>query len=195
MEISYVFQILTLLVSICILVLNILFSRMEKSREYLLENITKQRNYDMLKMREISATICALTDVVTIKKKVSETDYLETLIFESKNLDFLLKRYYKEDREVIEIKNRLVNSVISYCTNRESCDILQVQIYNKLFEKVAELFNYTAWQCIKEQAIGKRITTTEFSILYIKYRTLYLSLEDEIALKNMNMVYSTNVTI
>ena len=51
MEISYIFQILTLLVSICILVLNILFSRIEKSREYLLENITKQRNYDMLKMR------------------------------------------------------------------------------------------------------------------------------------------------
>lgn len=85
--------------------------------------------------------------------------------------------------------------MISYCTNRESRNILQVQIYNKLFEKVAELFNYTAWQCIKEQAIGKRITTTEFSILYIKCRTLYLSLEDEVVLKNMNIVYSTNVTI
>lgn len=69
MEISYIFQILTLLVSICILVLNILFSRIEKSREYLLENITKQRNYDMLKMREISAEICALTDVEIIEKK------------------------------------------------------------------------------------------------------------------------------
>ena len=66
MEISYIFQILTLLVSICILVLNILFSRIEKSREYLLENITKQRNYDMLKMREISSEICALTDVEII---------------------------------------------------------------------------------------------------------------------------------
>lgn len=176
MEISYIFQILTLLVSICILVLNILFSRIEKSREYLLENITKQRNYDMLKMREISAEICALTDVEIIEKKVCEVDYLEKLILDSKHIDFLLKRYYKEDREVIEVKDKLVNSVINYCNDREPRNILQIQKYNKLFNKIAELFNYTAWQCIKEQAIGKRITTTEFSTLYIKYRTQYLSL-------------------
>ena len=182
MEISYIFQILTLLVSICILVLNILFSRIEKSREYLLENITKQRNYDMLKMREISAEICALTDVEIIEKKVCEVDYLEKLILDSKHIDFLLKRYHKEDREVIEVKDKLVNSVINYCNDREPRNILQIQKYNKLFNKIAELFNYTAWQCIKEQAIGKRITTTEFSTLYIKYRTQYLSLEDEMML-------------
>ena len=73
MEISYIFQILTLLVSICILVLNILFSRIEKSREYLLENITKQRNYDMLKMREISAaklpSVLLPEKIVTVMKK------------------------------------------------------------------------------------------------------------------------------
>lgn len=185
MEISYIIQILTLVVSVCILILNIVFSRMEKSREYLLENITKQRNYDMLKMREISASICALTDAVLIEQRVNEENYLETLISESKKMDFLLKRYYKEDREVIDVKNKLINCIINYYDNKDADNIIHIQEYNRLFNKIAELFNYTAWQCVKEQATGKRITTVEFSMLYDKYRTKYLCPEDEVYLNNV----------
>ena len=191
MEISYVIQISTLLVSILILVLNLVFHRKEKSREYVLENLIKQRTNDMKEMRNISATICMLTDVALVKQKVNDVSFLETLILEGKKMDFLLKRYYKEDLEVINIKDWLINSIVNYCNNKKSINITQIQEYNRLFNRIAELFNFTAWQCIKEQASGKKIlTTTEFKVLYKKYRTNYLSPEDEICIKNILPSYS-----
>jgi hypothetical protein len=181
-----IIQISTLIVSVCVLVLNIVFSRIEKSREYFLGNVTKQRICDMLEMRKISATICMLTNATLVKQKVNDVSFQETLIIESKKMDFLLKRYYKEDREVIDIKEWLINYVVNYCNNTENSSITQIQESNKLFNKIAELFNYTAWQCIKAQATGEKfITTTEFSVLYTKYRTNYLTTEDEICIKNI----------
>jgi len=191
-KLTFFLQISTLLAAICTLIINIVFYRTENTKTHILETITKQRNYDMLKMREISAKICMLTDKALLDKKIKEEKYLETLILESKKIDFLLKRQYDEDREVIAIKDKLINYVVNYCNNK--IDVGQIMKYNKLFSRISELYIYAGWQCIKRQAKGKINTTTTFKKLHKKFRYRYLSIEDDIASKIINQTYFMNGT-
>ena len=125
---------------------------------------------------------------LTLKKALELSNYRVITAIDGKEaFDILLN--HKIDFCVIDLNMPNINGyeLIMLMKGNENLKdipfIVVSALDNKeLFNKIAELFNYTAWQCIKEQAIGKRITTTEFSTLYIKYRTQYLSLEDEMML-------------
>lgn len=158
-----------------------------KLKQFRIENVTKQRINDFLEIKRISAEICTMTEIQVIKRIKGDID-LQKLILESKKMDFLFKMKYEQDRQVIEIKNALIDSVQNYLDSKNDVDIDNIRLYNKLFSKIVELFTYTSWQLIKQQVKKGIINSTdEFCLIFFdkKVRANYLSEDDETLITNI----------
>lgn len=158
-----------------------------KLKQFRIENVTKQRIDDFLEIKRISAEICTMTEIQVIKGIKGDID-LQKLILESKKMDFLFKMKYKQDRQVIEIKNALIDSVQIYWDSKNEVDIDNIRLYNKLFSKIVELFTYTSWQLIKQQVKEGIINSTdEFCLIFFdkEVRANYLSEDDEALINNI----------
>lgn len=109
---EYVLDSLTLVVSLIVLTFNIAFSRRENTRKFLIDNVIRQRNADMLEMRKETARFATLSDKNIVALRSKDENYLQETMLCSKAINHLLKRKYKEDKQVLAIKDILMTSIM-----------------------------------------------------------------------------------
>ncbi len=177
--VSYILDSLTLVVSLVVLILNILFSKRENSRKLLVENVIHQRNFDMLELRNQTAQLSTLSDINIVLRRIKDNNYLEELIHCSKEINHILKRQYSEDKKILIIKECLISQIIEFYNNNDNNSLYEISKLNTIFGKITELYVFCAWQCIKIQGTGeRRLGSTDFGNLFIKYQKSYLNAED-----------------
>lgn len=177
--INYILDSLTLIVSLVVLTLNILFSRRENSRRFLIDNVIHQRNADMLELRKQTAQFSTLSDYNVVLKRIGENGYLQEVVLCSKSINHLLKRQYTEDKKVLIIKENLVSKIMAFSECSDKKLLREIEKLNVLFGKITELYVFCAWQCIKIQGTGeKRLGSSDFGDLFLKYQSGYLDDED-----------------
>ena len=177
--INYVLDSLTLIVSLVVLAFNIIFSKRENTRRFLIDNVIHQRNADMLELRKLTAQFSTLSDINIVKKRIGEECYLNEVVSCSKNINHILKRQYEEDKKVLKIKEHLVTKIIDFYNSKQLNLLDEIDKLNLLFGKVTELYVFCAWQCIKIQGTGeKRLESNDFGMLFIKYKQSYLNEDD-----------------
>ena len=183
MEITYVLQITTIVITLFLGIISYLQTHKIQEGQNIIAVTTKYRSERCEQLKEAGASLLTNTSADLLKSNLDTLSMLKNATQSYEKIGMIMHRNFEADKELISLAKKIINAAFEYVDNTNEANLKKLTYLQETFRLKCDLYTVADWNRIKQETKGQNTSSESWISYHLKlesdFKDEFKKIEDE----------------